>query len=107
MSTSEKYVHSLKQIKEVEDRSQKEIDEQKKRVAEELRNFETHAIQSVTAAKIDGEKLIESSIDQARKKAHAETEKIIEEAKNKAKTISSKIDSHTVKEIIDILLKEV
>jgi vacuolar-type H+-ATPase subunit H len=107
MSTSEKYVHSLKQIKEVEDKSQKEIDEQKKKVAEELRNFETHAIQSVTAAKTDGEKLIESSIDQARKKAHAETEKIIEEAKNKAKTISSTIDSKTVKEIIDILLKEV
>ncbi len=40
MSTSEKYVHSLKQIKEVEDSSQKEIDEQKKKVAEELRNFE-------------------------------------------------------------------
>lgn len=107
MPTSEKYVHSLKQIKEVEDKSQKEIDEQKKKVAEELQNFETHAIQSITAAKTDGEKLVESSIDQARKKAHTETEKIIEEAKTKAKTISSKIDSHTVKEIIDILLKEV
>ncbi|MGI0006386.1 MAG: hypothetical protein ACREAR_00095 [Nitrosotalea sp.] len=72
-----------------------------------MRNFETHAIQSITAAKTDGEKLVESSIDQARKKAHTETEKIIEEAKNKAKTISSRIDSQTVKEIIDILLKEV
>jgi vacuolar-type H+-ATPase subunit H len=95
MSTSEKYVHSLKQIKESEDRSQKEIDEQKKKVAEELRNFETHAIQSIT------------TIDQARKKANTETEKIIEEAKTKAKSVSSKIDSKTVKEIIDILLKEV
>lgn len=107
MSTSEKYVHSLKQIKEVEDKSQKEIDEQKKKVAEELRNFETYAVKSITSAKAEGEKLVESSIDQARKKAHAETEKIIEEAKNKAKTVSSRIDSHTVKEIIDILLKEV
>ncbi len=107
MSSSEKYVHSLKQIKEVEDKSQKEIDEQKKRVAEELRNFETRAIQSITTAKADGEKLIESSIDQARKKAHAETGKIIEDAKNKAKAVSSRIDSQTVKEIIDILLKEV
>ena len=107
MSTSEKYVHSLKQIKEAEEKSQKEIDEQKKKVADELRNFETHAIQSITSAKADGEKLVESSIDQAKKKAHTETEKIIEEAKNKAKSISSKIDSKTVKEIIDILLKEV
>lgn len=107
MSTSEKYVHSLKQIKEAEDRSQKEIDEQKKKVADELRNFETYAVKSITSAKADGEKLVESSIDQARKKAHAETEKIIEDAKNKAKTVTSRIDSHTVKEIIDILLKEV
>ena len=107
MSTSEKYVHSLKQIKESEDRSQKEIDEQKKKVADELRNFETYAVKSITSAKADGEKLVESSIDQARKKAHAETEKIIEDAKNKAKTVTSRIDSHTVKEIIDILLKEV
>jgi len=107
MSTSEKYVHSLKQIKEAEDKSQKEIDEQKKKVADELRNFETNAVKSITSAKADGEKLVESSIDQARKKAHAETEKIIEDAKNKAKTVSSRIDSHTVKEIIDILLKEV
>ncbi len=107
MSTSDKYVHSLKQIKEAEDVSQKEIDELKKKVADELRNFETNAVKSITSAKADGEKLVESSIDQARKKAHAETEKIIEDAKNKAKTVSSRIDSHTVKEIIDILLKEV
>ena len=79
----------------------------KKKVAEELRNFETHAIQSITTAKADGEKLVESTIDQARKKANAETEKIIEEAKTKAKSVSSKIDSTTVKEIIAILLKEV
>ncbi|MFZ0183595.1 MAG: hypothetical protein WBV92_04270 [Nitrosotalea sp.] len=107
MSTSEKYVHSLAKIKEAEDSIQKEIDEQKKKISEELRNLEVHVTQSITTTKSDGEKLVESSIDQARKKANAETEKIVEEAKNKAKTISSKIDSHTVKEIIDILLKEV
>jgi vacuolar-type H+-ATPase subunit H len=107
MSTSEKYVQSLTKIKEVEEKIQKEIDEQKKKVIEELRNFEIHVTQSITTAKSDGEKLVESSIEQARKKANVETEKIVEEAKNNAKTISSKIDSHIVKEIIDILLKEV
>jgi vacuolar-type H+-ATPase subunit H len=107
MTTSEKYVNSLTKIKETEERTQKEIDEQKKRAAEELRNFEINVTQSITTAKSDGEKLVESSIEQARKKANAETEKIVEEAKNKAKTISSKIDSNIVKEIIDILLKEV
>ncbi len=107
MSTSEKYVHSLKQIKEAEDRSQKDIDEQKRKVTEELRNFEASVSKSVAIAKIDGEKLVESSIEQARNKANIETEKIVEEAKVKSKTISSRIDSQTVKEIIDILLKEV
>ena len=107
MSTSEKYVQSLSKIKEAEEKTQKEIDEQKKKVAEELRNFEIHVTQSITTAKTEGEKLVESSIDQARKKANSETEKIVEEAKNKAKTISLKIDSNTVKQIIDILLKEV
>jgi vacuolar-type H+-ATPase subunit H len=107
MSTSEQYVHSLTKIKEAEDRTQKEIDEQKKKVVEELRNFEIHVTQSISTAKSDGEKLVDSSVEQARKKANAETEKIVEDAKNKAKTISSKINSHTVKEIIDILLKEV
>lgn len=107
MSTAEKYVHSLKQIKEAEERTQKEIDEQKKKVVEDLRNFETHITKSIETARADGEKLVESSIEQARKKANAETEKIVEEAKVKSKTISSRIDSQTVKEIIDILLKEV
>ena len=107
MSTSEKYVQSLTKIKEAEEKIQKEIDEQKKKVVDELRNFEIHVTQSITTAKSDGEKLVESSIEQARKKANVETEKIVEEAKNKAKPISSKIDSHIVKEIIDILLKEV
>lgn len=107
MSTAEKYVHSLKQIKESEEKVQKEIDEQKRRVSEDLRNFEINVSKSITLAKTDGEKLVETSVDQARKKANAETEKIIEEATNKSKTISSRIDAQTVHEIIDILLKEV
>lgn len=107
MSTTEKYVHSLKQIKESEEKAQKEIDEQKKRISEDFRNFEINVSKSVTMAKTDGEKLVETSVDQARKKANAETEKIIEEATSKSKTISSRIDAQTVHEIIDILLKEV
>ena len=107
MSTAEKYVHSLKQIKEAEDRTQKEIDEQKKRVSEEFRNFESNVTKTITLTKSDGEKLVESNIEKSRKKAKTETEKIIEDAENKSKTISARIDAQTVKEIIDILLKEV
>jgi len=59
MSTSEKYLYSLTKIKEAEHKTQKEIDEQKKKVVEELRNFEIHVTQSITTAKSDGEKLVE------------------------------------------------
>lgn len=107
MSTTEKYVHSLKQIKEAEDRAQKAIDEQKKRVSEEFHNLESNTTKTITTTKIDGEKLVESSVEQSRKKAAAETEKIVEDANNKSKTISARIDAQTVHEIIDILLKEV
>jgi len=107
MSTTEKYVHSLKQIKEAEDKTQKEIDEQKRRISEEFRNFESSITNTITTAKTNGEKLVESNVDQSKKKATSETEKIIEDANNKSKTISARIDTQTVQEIIDILLKEV
>lgn len=107
MSTTEKYVHSIKQIKDGEDRAQKEIDEQKKRASEEFRNFESYATKTIANAKTDGEKLLESNVEQLRKKAMAETEKIIEDANNKSKTVSARIDAQTVREIIEILLKEV
>jgi len=107
MSTTDQYVHSLKQIKEAEDRAQKEIDEQKKIVSEEFNNIETYTTKGIATGKTDGEKLVESSVEQSRKKAIAETEKIIEDANNKSKTISTRIDAKTVQEIIDILLKEV
>ncbi len=107
MSTAEKYVHSLKQIKEGEENAQREIDEQKKKVAEEFKNFETYIAKTIATAKTDGEKLVETSIEQPRKKANAETEKIVEDAKNKSKTISTRIDAQTMRQIIDILLKEV
>ncbi|MDE1826076.1 MAG: hypothetical protein KGH99_05525 [Thaumarchaeota archaeon] len=107
MSTAEKYVHSLKQIKEAEDRTQIQIDEHKKQVSEEFRNFESHVSKTITTAKIDGEKLVGSNVDQSRKKATTETENIVNDATTKSKTVSAKIDTQTVQEIIDILLKGV
>jgi len=107
MSTTEKYVHSLKQIKEAEETTQREIDEQKKKVAEEFKNFETNVAKTIVTAKTDGEKLVETSIEQARKKAIVETEKIVEDAKNISQTNSTKINAQTGREVIDMLLKEV
>ena len=107
MSTTEKYVHSLKQIKEAEDKTQTQIDDHKKRVSEDFRNFEINVSKTIASARSDAEKMVESSVDQSRKKGESETEKIISEATSKSKTISTKIDAQTVREIIDILLKEV
>jgi vacuolar-type H+-ATPase subunit H len=107
MSTAEKYVHSLKQIKEAEDRTQTQIEEHKKKVSEDFRNFESYISKTIATAKIDGEKLVESDVEQSRKKARTETEKIIDDATNKSKTVSARIDAQTVREIIDILLKGV
>ena len=107
MSTTEKYVHSLKQIKEAEDRAQKEADEKKKRVSEELHNFESYTTKAIATARTEGERQVESSVEQSRNRAISETEKIIEDANNKSKTITARIDAQTVHEIIDILLKEV
>ncbi len=107
MSTAEKYVQSLKQIKAAEERTQTQIDEHKKKVSEEARNFESYVFKTITTTRSDAEKLVESSTEQSRKKATAETAKIIDDATVKSKTISTRIDAQTVREIIDILLKEV
>ncbi len=107
MSTAEKYVHSLKQIKEAENKIQSQIEEHKKKVSEEFRNFENYVTKKIADAKLDGEKSVESNIEQSRKKASAETEKIISDATAKSKTVSARVDSQAVLEIIDNLLKEV
>ncbi|SRR5579885_539794 len=107
MSTAEKYVHSLKQIKEAEEKIQTQIEEHKKKVSEEFRNFEIYVSKTINTAKSDGEKLVESSMEQSKKKASTETENIIGEATSKSKTVSARIDAQTVREIIDNLLKEV
>ncbi len=107
MSTAEKYVHSLKQIKEAEEKIQTQIEEHKKKVSEEFGNFENEMSKAIATTKSGGEKLVESSIEQSRKRASVETEKIISEATSKSKTISARIDLQTVREIIDNLLKEV
>ena len=105
--TQEKYVHSLKQIKEAEDKAHIEIENRKKIIAEEIKNFQDDVEKTIEAAKIQTEKSIEVSIVHARTKTAAETEKIIEEAKTKAKTITSQVNTMTIQEIIDILLKSV
>ncbi len=106
-SAQEKYVHSLKQIKEAEEKTLIEIEETKKKISEELKNFQINADAAIVKAKTDSKKFVETSIEQAQKKTAVETEKIINEAKNNVATISTKMDAKKIREIIDILLKGV
>ena len=81
MSTSQdQYISSLKKIKQVEEEAQNEI---------------------------DSYKLVDSSVADATKKANAETQKTIEEAKTKSKDIASQITAQNAQDIINILLKGV
>ena len=106
-NTQEEYVHLLKKIKEAEEKAQAEIENHKKIIEGEIKKLQTDMEKAIATSKIEGEKLVESSIEQARKKATVETEKIIEDAKIKAKTISTQVNAQTTHEIIDILLKGV
>lgn len=103
--TQEKYVHSLKKIKEAEEKTRAEIENHRKKIDEEIKNLQADMEKAITKSKTEGEKLVESSVEQARQKAATETEKIIEDAKDKAKNITTQVNTQTTQEIIDILLK--
>ncbi len=106
-ATQEQYINSLKKIKEVEENVQKEIENHRKEVAEKIIQLDADLKNAIASANTEGEKLVESSIEQSRQKATAETEKIIEEAKTKAENTSSQTTPQNTQEIIDILIKGV
>ena len=106
MSTSqEQYISSLKKIKEVEEGVEKEIENHRKETDNKISQLDADLKKAITDAKAEGEKLVDSSIGEARKKATAETEKVIQDAKSKAENVSSQITTQKIQEIIDILLK--
>lgn len=106
-ATQEQYINSLKKIKEVEENVQKEIENHRKEIDEKITQLDVDLKNAIASANTEGEKLVESSIEQSRKKATAETEKIIEEAKTKAENTSSQTTPQNTQEIIEILLKGV
>jgi len=106
MSTSqEQYISSLKKIKEVEEGVEKEIENHRKEADNKISQLAADLKKAITDAKTEGEKLVDSSIEEARKKANAETEKVIQDAKSKAENVSSHVTTQKTQEIIDILLK--
>lgn len=103
-STQEEYLHSLKRIKEVEDKVQVEIETHRKLIEEEINNLQKQLENAIAASKLEGEKLVEKSIEQARLNATIEADKIMEDAKKKSQTISINLDQKTIKKIIEIFL---
>ncbi|MGZ5471074.1 MAG: hypothetical protein ACXW0J_00980 [Nitrososphaeraceae archaeon] len=103
-NTQEEYLHSLKRIKEVEDKVQVEIETHRKLIEEEINNLQKQLENAIAASKLEGEKLVEKSIEQARLNATIEADKIMEDAKKKSQTISINLDQMTIKKIIEIFL---
>lgn len=109
MSTlsQKKYIEHLKLIKEAEDKVQIEIEAHRKLVEEEINRLQDEYERTIERSKLEGKKMIEKSIEQARENATKEANKIIDDAQSKSKTISFHSDPQIIKNIIEILLSEI
>lgn len=102
--TQEEYLHSLKRIKEVEDKVQLEIETHRKLIEEKINSLQKDLENSIAASKLQGETLVEKSIEESRFNASKEADKIMREAEKKSQTISIQLDQQTIKKIIEIFL---
>src|ERR671914_322323 len=73
---------------------------------EEINHLQEEFENTIAASKVEGKKIIEKSIEQARENATKEANKIIDDAEAKSKTISFHSDPQIIKNIIEILLSE-
>ena len=105
--SQEEYIHSLRQIKETEEKAQEEIENHRKQVEQEIKRLHDDLENAIEMSKHDGEKMVEKSIEESRDKALAESDKIINDATNKSNSISFKPNKQTIREIMDILFSEV
>jgi V/A-type H+/Na+-transporting ATPase subunit G/H len=103
-NTQEEYLHSLKRIKEVEDKVQLEIETHRKLIEEKINSLQKDLEDSIAASKLQGETLLEKSIEEGRFNASKEADKIMGEAEKKSQTISIQLDQQTIKKIIEIFL---
>jgi len=104
-NAQEVYVQFLEQIKDAEELAQLEIDAKKKAVEQEIQTLQSELKQEISEAKQAGERLVEQSVAQASKTATAEADKIINAAKNKAKSISVEVNDKVMKPVFEILIK--
>jgi vacuolar-type H+-ATPase subunit H len=106
-SEQEQYIKSLVQIKEIEEKVQKELNERKLQVEAEIKLLEEGLANSIRNAENDGRHLVETSIQSARDKAELEAKEIISEAEIKSKNISFKFDPSMVKEIFEVIFSDI
>ena len=104
-NTQEAYIQTLRQIKDAEDAAEKEIETRRRQVEDEIRELHLQFENLIEAAKNEGEKRVIKSIEEARKKAQAEADSLINEAQIKSKNISAYVDDNTARTIISILLR--
>jgi len=69
-ASQEQYISSLKKIKEVEERVEKEIENHRKEVNDKISRLDADLKKAIADAKVEGEKLVDSSIEEARKKGY-------------------------------------
>lgn len=99
------YIQSLKQIKQLEEKAQAEIVEHRRRVEQEMKKLDDDLARSIEATKAEGERMLQDTLEKARKKAEEQAGEIIKDANNKAKSISSHLDTKSASgKIIEILL---
>ncbi len=101
------YINSLKQIKEIEDKVQSEIELYRKKVEDEIKKLQEDLKTSIALSHRNGEELVQKSINSARDTSTKEAEKIISDAEKKSKSINFQSDKRTMKEIMDILFSDI
>lgn len=104
-NTQEEYINSLKRIKEEEEKIHAEIEDHRSIVEKEIKTIEDEMKESIDKSKIDGKKMVEKSISEAKTNASIEADRIIKDAENKSKSLSINSDHKMIKEIIEMLLK--
>lgn len=106
-NSQEEYIHTLRQIKETEEKAYGEIEAHKKQVDQEIKNLQNDLKNTIDMTKQEGEKMIEKSIEESRNNAFGEAESIVNDAENKSKSISFQTDKQVVKDIMAILFSDI
>ncbi|MEO9321693.1 MAG: hypothetical protein ABI361_13585 [Nitrososphaera sp.] len=99
------YIQSLKRIKELEEKADAEVAAHRHTVENEMKKLDEDLARSIEAANAAGEQMVLVAVEAAKKKAEEKAGEIIRDANEKAKSISSHLDTKSsTDKIIEILL---